>query len=471
MAEGEGILNRAGIPTFAYPDTAARAFCYMFQYSDNLRGLYETPSSAAGEDIPDHGFARRIVESANAAGRTILTEFESKQVLKSYGVPAVETMVAPSADEAVRSAKELGYPVVLKLFSETITHKTDVGGVQLNLRDETSVRRAFREIEASVQEKAGPGNFLGVTVQPMVKTNGYELILGSSVDAQFGPVLLFGAGGQLVEVFGDRSLALPPLNSTLARRMMERTKIFEALKGVRGRKPVDIAALEQLIVRFSRLVSDQPRIKEIDINPLLASPDGFLALDARVVLHGPETPESGLPKSAIRPYPAHYIATWIAKDGARLTIRPIRPEDEPAIARFHETLSERSVYFRYFHVMKLSQRTSHERLLRICFVDYDREMALVAEFEGRIVGVGRLSKLRGTTDAECAVIISDTFQGRGLGTELLRSVLEVARAEKVARVVADILTENRSMQKICQKAGFKLRHVPQNDVVAAELAL
>ncbi len=471
VAGGVSVLNTAGIPTFAYPDTAARAFCYMFRYADNLRGLYETPSSATGEDLPERGLARRIVESANAAGRVILTEFESKQVLKSYGLPTVETMVAPGEDDAVRDARELGYPVVLKLFSETITHKTEVGGVKLNLGDEAAVRSAFREIEAAVLEKAGPGNFLGVTVQPMIRMSGYELILGSSVDPQFGPVLLFGAGGQLVEVFRDSALALPPLNSTLARRMMERTKIFEALKGVRGRKPVDIAALEQLVVRFSRLVSDEPRIKEIDINPLLASPEGFLALDARVVLHGREVADSDLPRAAIRPYPSQYAVPWTAKDGTQLTIRPIRPEDEPAMVDFHETLSEQSVYFRYFHVMKLSHRTSHERLLRICFIDYDREMALVAECDGKIVGVGRLTKLRRSNDAEFAVIVSDAFQGRGLGTELMRSILEVARAEKVARVEAGILMDNRSMQRICQKAGFRLRHVPLDDMVAAEMVL
>jgi len=261
--------------------------------------------------------------------------------------------------------------VVLKLHSTTITHKTDVGGVRLNLADEAAVRKAYRAIEQSVRERAGEGSFQGVTVQPMIRDEGYELILGSSLDPQFGPVLLFGTGGRLVEVFRDRALALPPLNTTLARRMMEQTRIFKALQGVRGRKPVDLAALETLIVRFSQLVIEQRVIQEIDINPLLVSSHGLLALDARVVLHPPELREEELPRTAIRPYPSQYAEAWLMKDQRSVTIRPIRQEDEPMMVRFHETLSDRSVHFRYFHLINLSQRVAHERLAPYCFIDYD----------------------------------------------------------------------------------------------------
>ena len=215
--------------------------------------------------------------------------------------------------EAVRKAGEIGYPVVLKLHSETITHKTDVGGVKLNLRTAGDVAAAFAEIQASVTAKVGAEHFLGVTVQPFAKLDGYEIIIGSSIDPQLGPVLLFGTGGQLVEVYKDRALALPPLTATLARHQMEQTKIFTALKGVRGRKPVDLDALDALVVRFSELVVEQRWIKEIDINPLLASPDGLIALDARVVLHEPDTTEDQLPRPAIRPYPVQYAAPWKTK--------------------------------------------------------------------------------------------------------------------------------------------------------------
>src|SRR5581483_5383180 len=409
VAAGRDILNRAGIPTFPFPDTAAKVFVYMWKYSYNLRGLYETPVlRGEAEQGPNRGAAEAIVQRARHAGRTILTELESKQVLAAYGIPTVETVAANTEDEAVARAEEIGYPVVLKLFSETITHKTDVGGVQLNLRDADAVRRAFRDIEKSVSVKAGAEHFLGVTVQPMVKLDGYELIIGSSIDPQFGPTLLFGAGGQLVEVFKDRALSLPPLNTTLARRFMEQTKVFSALQGVRGRKAVDLAALEELLVRFSQLVAEQRWISEIDINPLLASPERLLALDARIVVHGPEVREENLPRLAIRPYPKRYVAAWMMKNGEEVTIRPIRPEDEPLLIKLHGALSDRSVYLRYFQPLKLSQRTAHERLTRICFIDYDREMALVverktAEDTPEIIAIGRLSKLHGRNEAELAV--------------------------------------------------------------------
>src|SRR5439155_2311461 len=236
-------------------------------------------------DVPSRSRVEAIIENARSRRRVLLTEFESKQILSLYGIPTVETRIARDENEALECASEVSYPVVLKVFSETITHKSDVGGVKLNLPDEESVRSAFRAIKSCVGEKAGPEHFMGVTVQPMVRLDGYELILGSSVDPQFGPVILFGSGGQFVEVYRDHAVALPPLNSTLAQRLMEQTLIFKALKGVRGRLPVDLVALENLMVRFSQLVVEQPWIAEIDLNPLLASSEGLLALDARVLLH------------------------------------------------------------------------------------------------------------------------------------------------------------------------------------------
>jgi len=312
VAAGEEILNRANIPTFPYPDTAARAFNYMWRYSYNLRGLYETPDMPEDSEdwTPDRKLVEGLIQKARGEGRTILTEFESKEVLRAYGIPTAQTIVAATEPEAVEAAGRIGYPVVLKLYSETITHKTDVGGVQLNLGSAEAAARAFRAIQTSVAAKVGAQHFQGVTVQPMIRLkDAYELIIGSSLDDQFGPVLLFGTGGQLVEVFKDRALALPPLNTTLARRMMEQTRIYKALKGVRGRKPVDLAALEVLLVRFSALVAEQRWIKEIDINPLLASPDGLIALDARVVVHGPRSPRTAFPKPPSVPTPP---AMWLA---------------------------------------------------------------------------------------------------------------------------------------------------------------
>ena len=465
VAAGEAILNRANIPTFAYPDTAATVFTSMWQYSENLRALYETPMPSADPADMASGRAKAntLIEAIKKTGRTILTEAESKDLLICYGIPTVVTKIAKTEAAAAKLAKEIGFPSVLKLYSETITHKTDVGGVQLNLKDEADVRKAFNDIKTSVTEKKGAEHFQGVTVQKMIKlADGYEIILGSSIDSQFGPVLLFGMGGQLVEVFKDKALSLPPLNTTLAKRMMERTKIYQALKGVRGRKPVDLVALEKLMVGFSQLVAEQRWIKEIDINPLFASGDDLVALDARVILHDPKTTEDQLPKLAIRPYPTQYIGEWKMKDGKKVTIRPIRPEDEPLMVNFHEGLSERSVYLRYFSPLKLQQRVAHSRLTRICFNDYDREIALVAEEHGpkgdpQIIGVARLSKLHSTNAAEFAVVVIDKWQHKGLGTELTKRLVQIAKNEKLDRLIAYTLRENKEMQNMCKKVGFKVR--------------
>lgn len=463
VAEAVKILDGAGIPTFAYPDSAARAFCYLWQYTHALHALYETPVLAVGpEGSAARAEAARIIDRVQQSGRTLLTEPESKELLASYGIPVVQTVIARSEEEAVEKAARFNGPAVLKIYSHTITHKTDVGGVKLDLSGEAAVRSAYREIEEALRARGRIGDFGGVVVQPMITREGYELILGSSIDPQFGPVLLFGAGGQLVEVFRDRALGLPPLNRTLARRMMERTQIHRALQGVRGRAPIDLAALEELLVRFSQLVVEQARIKEIDINPLLASADRIVALDARVVLHPAGLADEKLPRTAIRPYPAQYISTITLVDGTPVVVRPIRPEDEPEMVKFHEGLSEQSVRFRYFGSLSVENRTGHERLVRTCFNDYDREIALVAEQEqadttGEILGVARLFRSHGLDEAEFAILIADAWQGRGLGTALLRRLIETARAEKIKRITGRILAENSTMREVSRNAGFELQ--------------
>ena len=480
VAEGEKVLNNAGIPTFPYPDTAARVFTSMWRYSDNLRALYETPTPSADPDDLASGRAKAeaLIELVKKAGRTILTEAESKELLACYNIPTVVTKIAKTEAQAVKLAEEIGFPAVLKLYSETITHKTDVGGVQLNLKDEAEVRKAFNAIKTACTEKAGAQHFQGVTVQKMIKLgDGYEIILGSSIDPQFGPVLLFGMGGQLVEVFKDKALALPPLNTTLARRMMETTKIYHALKGVRGRKAVDLVALEKLMVGFSQLVAEQLRIKEIDINPMFASADDLVALDARVILHDLKMPEDKLPRLAIRPYPTQYMAPWKLKNGTVVMIRPIRPEDEPLLVKFHETLSEKSVYNRFSDQTKLDQHIAHERLTRICFNDYDREIALVAERKDpktgqrEIIGLGRLSKARGLNEAEFLLLIGDRWQKEGLGTELLKRLVQIGRDEKLNRIFAHIPPDNHAMIHVSKEIGFKIEHDADNQGSTAEYVL
>jgi acetyltransferase len=475
-SEGEAVLNGEGIPTFPFPDAAVRAFHYMWRYSYNLRALYETPAVTEG-DVRATDLAAVLIESVRRSGRTLLTEFESKQLLAFYGIPTVATRLAMTEGEAVAAADSLGYPVAVKLNSFTITHKTEVGGVKLALRDASAVVAAYREIQEAVAAKLGAEHFNGVTVQSMFSAEGYELIVGSAIDAQFGPVLLFGTGGQLVEVFQDRALSLPPLNTTLARRFIEQTRIFTALKGVRGRKPVDIAALEHLLVRFSQLVLEQKWIREIDINPLLASSETLLALDARVVVYEQTVSPSEIPKPAIRPYPSKYVGQLALRGGELLQIRPIRPDDEPEFVRFHTTLSDESVYRRYFFLMNLESRIRHERLTQMCFIDYDRQMALIAERTleagrpGEIVGVGRLIKQSGSKQAEVAVLVSDAFQNRGIGSALVQRLIEFARDEKLELLAASFLADNEPIAKLFKSRGFTINDGLDPEVRQAELRL
>ncbi|HWS16642.1 MAG TPA: bifunctional acetate--CoA ligase family protein/GNAT family N-acetyltransferase, partial [Candidatus Elarobacter sp.] len=471
MQLAANVLNEARIPTFEYPDAAARSFAYMWRYSSNLQALYETPvfTGALPQDGPR--CIAEIIAVAVAKNRTVLTEHESKQVLAVYDLPVTPSSLVASVDEAVAAAEMIGYPVVLKLNSETVTHKSDRGGVHLDLKDADAVRSAFMQIQAAFKSD---GSFQGVTVQPMVRNSGYELILGSSTDPQFGPVLVFGLGGQLVEVLRDNAHALPPLTTTLARRMMENTRILQALKGVRGHRPVDLEKLEELLVRFSELVVENPRIADIEINPLLASEQGFMALDARVILHPATARDADLPRPAIRPYPSQYISNWQSHDGTRFTLRPIRPDDEPLMVDFHHQLSETSVYMRFFLPLKLDFRVSHERLFTKCFIDYDREIGLVAEYEEeggrRIAGIARLIRKHSDNSAEVAFLIADKFQNRGLGTHMLDTTIQIARKEGISTLEGATLSDNFNMKDMFIKAGFRFAP-PEDGVATAELHL
>lgn len=479
VAAGNEILSHAGIPTFPYPDAAVRMFNHMWRYESNLRALYETPelSDQGEEGMGDTALVGKLFDAVRAEGRNLLTELESKQVLEAYGIPTVKTRLANSAEEAAAIAQELGFPVVIKINSKSITHKTDVGGVVLNLKNAEAVQEAFERMHSSVTEKFGAAAFEGATVQPMISLDGYEVILGSSIDAQFGPVLLFGSGGQMVEVYRDSAIALPPLNTTLARRLMERTRIYKALKGIRGRMGVNMFELETLLVRFSQLVVEHPCIKECDINPLLVGEGSHLvALDARVVLCDSEADATRPPRPAIMPYPRQYVEHCSARDGTPLTIRPIRPEDEALMPAFHATLSERSVMFRYFQSTSFNDRIDHDRLRRICFIDYDREMALVAiarKSDGTraVAGIVRMQKAFFTDQARFTIIVNDQWQRRGIGTLLLKKLVEVARAEKVSLLRAAFLEQNVEMQSLCEKHQFVIRPPADGEPAYAEIAL
>lgn len=471
VKEGEQILAQAGIPSFPFPDTAVRLFNYMWKYSYSLRGLYQVPNITDESGGYDLAAAKKILAGVREQGRTILTETESKAVLAAYGIPTIPMHVVDSAESAIKAANEMGYPVVVKLNSETITHKTDVGGVRLNLQNEQDVQEAFEAIKRNVLKKYSEADFQGVSVQPMIKlTDGYELIVGSSKDPQFGPVLLFGSGGTMVEVFKDRALALPPLTTTLARRMMEQTKIYEALHGIRGRDPVDIAMLEKIMVRFGQLAAEHPEIEEMDINPLFVSDKHILALDARIVLHPADTDLRHVAQPAIRPYPNDQASQFNAPNGKKLAVRPIKPEDEPMAVDFHMSLSEQTVKLRYMYNFPLEERITHERLAALTFVDYDRQVALVAiddsEAASKMVAVARLKYLSGTKEvAEFSILVADEYQGQGLGSYLLEQLLTIGKREGVQRVFGKLLVKNNKSVEFLHNFGFTTAPLPNEEGV------
>jgi acetyltransferase len=472
VREGIELLNTAGIPTFDAPESAIRSFLHMVQYRRNQELLYETPPALPESVAPGTAGVQQIFRRVRASGRTLFTEIEAKEVLAAYGVPVVLPVACRTVEEAVAAAKKIGYPVVLKLLSSTISHKSDVGGVQLNLADEKAVRTAYAAIENNVNRLGKRDAFEGVSVQAMICERGYELIIGSSVDRQFGPVILFGYGGILVEVFKDRALGLPPLNRTLARRLMERTKIYEALQGVRGQKAVNLEALETLLARFSQLLVDFPEIQEVDLNPVLAAPERVVALDARLLLCPADLPPEQRPRLAIHPYPNQYTTSFRLRDGREVTIRPIRPEDEPLILALHASHSEHTLRMRFFGLVKTLSRDS---LIRLCHLDYDREMALTAVLsengELRLLGVARYYLHPETGSAEFAVVVSDAYQRQGLGRHLMQRLIDIARERGVQRLAGQVLIENTPMLHLMRSLGFSPPIPVEDHIVRVELKL
>lgn len=470
VLKGKEVLTKEKIPTFAYPDDAAWAFAKMWEYRENLIHLYETPSIRS--EVSNHtslsnsAGAKDLIEKVLSQKRFLLDEFESKELLNMYLIPTVQTKKAFNAEEAAEIADHIGFPVVLKLLSKTITHKTDVGGVILNIKNRAEVIDAFNTIKNSVVNKVGIEAFEGVTVQEMIKLDSYEIILGCSCDEQFGPVILFGTGGQLVEIFKDRALALPPLNQALAKRLMRKTKIYEALEGVRGRDAVDIDKLAEIITQFSQLILENPSIKEIDINPLLVSPQKIIALDARIVLH--ENNEKTLP--VIRPYPYQYVEKICLNGDEEVLLRPIKPEDELAMVEFHKNLSEFSVRQRYFEFITLDKRVAHQRLIKICFNDYDRELALVAILNKKIIGISRLSRVYGKDIANFTMIIADDFHKMGLGTILLKKLILIAKEENISKIHCEVLNENIGMLHLCEKFGF-IKVLEKDNIIYFDLKI
>lgn len=469
MVEAIELFNSAGIPTYNAPEQAIRAFMYLVSYARTREVLYETPRDIPVEFPLDRGKLRAVFDTILSEGHDTLTESTSKALLDAYEIPVTKTFVARSPDDAVQLAQRVGYPVVLKVLSPQITHKTDVGGVELGLANEAEVCAAFDRIVTRAKEKRPDSVVEGVTVQHMVSSPvGRELIVGARRDAVFGTVLLVGAGGTAAELFQDRALELPPLSESLARRMLESLRSWPLLQGYRGRPPLNIDRLIEVLMRLSYLVADYPEIKELDVNPLLVTPDDVIALDARIILDHelllrPPRPFSHL---AIQPYPEEYTKQARLEDGTRVVLRAIKPEDEPM---WHEMLagcSKESIWFRFRYLFK---QTTHEMATRFCFIDYDREIAIVAELEEdgkrKLLGVGRLVADADHTNAEYAVLVADAYQGRGLGSLLTDYCLEICKDWGINTVVAETAPQNHRMLSIFEHRGFKLDHKTAKDVV------
>jgi len=450
------LLNDNNVPTYATPEEAVESYMYLYNYARNLELLYETPEERDIKPSPENqSKLKDILNKALKEGRTLLNEDEAKEFIEFYGINTTKPKIAKTENEAVKLAEKIGYPVVLKIHSKDISHKSDSGGVMLNLDCEKSVRNGFKTIMKNVKKNEPNAKIEGISVQMMVENKGAEFILGSKKDPVFGSIILFGLGGIFTELFKDRAIGFPPLNQVLAHRILEQTKAYKLLQGYRNIPPVNMAKMEETMIRFSQLIEDNPEIAEIDINPLIAKEDDLIAVDARIVIDS--KPEKK-PHMIISKYPNKYIKKVKLKDGSEVTMRPIKPEDEMLWLDMFRSFSEESVRFRFF---RLIRDTPHEMRIRYCNIDYDREIGIVGEYKDkgkrRILGVTRIIKTPGRDDeVEFALIVGDEWQRKGLGSEFLDFTIEVARDMGVKKIYGTVLKDNHPMISLCKEKGFKI---------------
>lgn len=450
------ILQSNGIPSFTSPEEGVSTFLYTYNYTQNQELLYQTPESLS-VDQPNLTSLKGILRKAFHEGRKFLSLPDSMSFLEAYKIPTVKMIVARTYEEAIEAAAKIGYPVVLKALSPQISHKSKIGGVILNVCSKGETKSLFREIAGRVKNYNSAFEFQGVAVQPMIRENGYELIIGSKKDDQFGSLILFGMGGTTAELFKDVSIGFPPLNQTLARRLMEDTSIHKY--AISNGHPLCFSLIEEILVKFSHLVTDFPEIREIDINPLIASENAIVAVDARVVLDWErmirEVAEHQ-DKSLIACYPKKYIAVRRLKNGTKVLLHPVKPEDEKRFNEFLMSLSVESMRFRFFEIIK---EMSHERLTQCCNLDYDREIAVVAELGDEnkpIVGAVRLIVDPNGKSGEFAVLVSDQLQGLGLGSKLMDLLIEIGKDMRVNRIYGYVSSNNYKMLQLCKKKGFKV---------------
>jgi acetyltransferase len=462
VQKGREVFYRNNIPIYETPEDAVKTYLNMYKYYRNLELLYETPAELPLKEAPPKYHLKALIRRVVKEGRTVLSEEESKDFLSDYGIPIILPYLVHSIDGAISIANRIKYPVVLKIASPDISHKSDVGGVKAGIRTEDELREEYSQLLVKVKEKAPQAVISGVTVQKMIDKIDYEVILGAKKDKDFGSVILFGMGGIGTEVFKDISIGLPPLNQTLARRLMEETEVYKMLQGYRGKKPADMKELEHILVNFSNLIVDFPEIAEMDINPIAISDGKPYALDARIIIDKESMDYTvHYPHLVITPYPTRYTTTWKLLDGTEVTLRPIRPEDEPLEHELLSNLSEETLRTRFFSIIK---DITHEMLIRFCNIDYDREIAIVAELkEGnkkRIIGIGRLIIEPDLRSGEYAVLVHDAYQGKGLGYKLVDILIGIAQDKELEEIHGTVLTENEKMLRVARKLGFTTKIQP-----------
>jgi acetyltransferase len=463
VEEGRLVFTENSIPAYDTPEVAVRAYMNMCKYKRHLDQLYQTPDELPPHKSPLIDHLKELIKMALKEERTLLNEEESKEFLATYRIPVTMAQVVQDSEAAIRIAEKVGYPVVIKVVSPDISHKSDVGGVIMGIDSNAALKNAYEKLMQTVKKLAPKAAIKGVAVEKMITDVDYELILGAKKDRDFGSVILFGMGGTAAEFIKDFSIGLPPLNQSLAKMLMQDTKVYKMIQGFRGKRAADFEELEEIIVNLSNLIVDFPEIAEIDINPLAISNGKASALDARIIIdkNYDGSCRSSYPHLIITPYPTKHTTSWQLSDGTAVLLRAIRPEDEPAEREMLASLSPETSRTRFFSAIK---NISHEWLILFCNIDYDRHMAIVAEMEENgkksMIGVARLIMNQDITSGEVAVLVQDRFQGKHLGSKFVEILIGIARERGLENVKADVLNENESMLKVFKRLGFTTHCVP-----------
>jgi acetyltransferase len=472
VQEGRQVLFQNHIPTYETPEDAVKAYLYMYRYRRSLEIQYETPAELPVDKGPSKNSLRAFIRRVFRDGRIVLNEEESNRFLTTYGIPAVPCQISQQAEDAIVLAKRTGYPVVMKIVSPDIVYRIDVGGVVTGISSDEELRKEYDRLMVRAREYAPKARVAGVAIQKMVEKIDYEIFLGAKKDRDFGSVIVLGMGGMGIQLFKDFSIALPPLNQALARRLLEETEVYKMIQGYGRKPPADIRQIEQIIVSLSNLIVDFPEISEMDINPVAISNGKAFALSARIIIDK-DCPDcaSLYPHLVITPYPTRHLMQWALSDGTEVLLRPVKPEDEPLLKEMLSSLSVETLRGRFFQSAKT---ITHEMLIRLCNIDYDREMTMVAEIRGnglkKIIGLTGLMVEPDLRSGEFGVIVHDHYQGKGIGNKLIDVLIGIAQEKELKELYGIVLADNRKMLRACQKLGFAVRPF-EEDLCKVTLAL